>query len=199
MKRTPGKTPSAREKYWIKIIEEARRHSKGVTDYCRVMNVSKNNYYFWFKRLRPKHPEWHDLSNWPEIPAPQREAKPNGNGTHPETEVSVKARRRKWSGADRDRILMETDNLSGTDLAAALRREGIYVHTLTKWRTQRDLTNIANSKQSNAAATRLSSENKKLKDENIRLQKKLHQATEIIQLQKKISEMLTIAMDSEEQ
>jgi len=31
------------------------------------MNVSKNNYYFWFKRLRVNHDDWHDLTNRPEI------------------------------------------------------------------------------------------------------------------------------------
>lgn len=75
MKRTPGKTPAARERYWRKIIEEARRYPQGITEYCRVMNVSKNNYYFWFKRLRSQHPEWHDLTNHPEVIAPHRKSK----------------------------------------------------------------------------------------------------------------------------
>jgi hypothetical protein len=67
MKRTPGKTTASKEKYWEKIIEAARRYPQGITQYCRVMNVSKDNYYQRFKRLRAKHPEWHDLSNRPEI------------------------------------------------------------------------------------------------------------------------------------
>lgn len=67
MKRTRGKTTAAKEKYWEKIIEAARRYPQGITQYCRVMNVKKGNYYQWFKRLRAKHPEWHDLSNHPEV------------------------------------------------------------------------------------------------------------------------------------
>ena len=67
MRRTPGKTTAAKEKYWEKIIMAARRYPQGVTEDCRVMNVSKNTYYFWFKRLRPKHPDWHDLTNHPKI------------------------------------------------------------------------------------------------------------------------------------
>jgi len=67
MQRTPGKTVESREKYWTKIIEAARRYPGGVTAYCRLMNVSKNNYYFWFKRLRVNHDDWHDLTNRPEI------------------------------------------------------------------------------------------------------------------------------------
>ncbi|MDZ4838028.1 MAG: hypothetical protein SGJ27_29950 [Candidatus Melainabacteria bacterium] len=80
MRKTPGKTPAARERYWTKIIVEARKYPNGITEYCRVMNVEKNNYYFWFKRLRPKHPEWHDLSNHPETLTPQKKTEKNGKG-----------------------------------------------------------------------------------------------------------------------
>ncbi len=192
MKRTPGKTPAAKEKYWTKIINEARGHPAGVTDYCRVMNFSKNNYYFWFKRLRVKHPEWHDLTNRPESSGQKNEkmANKNGVGSHPETEVTEKARRRKWSAAEKERFLTETDKLSGADLAAALRREGLYAHILNKWRTERDLAMMAASKQNGSGSGRLTTENKKLKEENARLQKKLTQANEIIQLQKKNSQMM---------
>jgi transposase len=197
MKRTPGKTINARERYWIKIIEEARRYPKGVTEYCRVMNVSKNNYYFWFKRLKPSHPNWHDLTNRPEISTQPTESKKNDGGTLPSTEVTVKARRKKWSGAEKERILKEFDALSAGDLSAALRREGLYVHTLNKWRTQRDLTEIASNRRPNGSPNPLSAENKKLREENNRLGKKLQQANEIIQLQKKISEMFGMAIEAQ--
>ena len=206
MKRTPGKTMAAKEKYWEKIIEAARRYPAGVTEYCRVMNVSKDNYYQWFKRLREKHPEWHDLTNRPEVivknsaTGPKRGSRRTGTSpedeasVRPETEVAIRAQRRKWTKADRERILEETDNLSGPDLAAALRREGLYVHVLNKWRTQRDLLRMATEKKSSTRANPLSAENKRLKEENARLQKKLQKANEIIDLQKKISEVLGIAL-----
>lgn len=196
MKRTPGKTAAARERYWTKIIEEARRFPKGITEYCRVMNVQKNSYYFWFKRLRPKHPDWVDLTNHPEVVAPERMSQQITNGDQPSAEVSVKARRRKWSATDRERILKEANGLAGADLGALLRREGLYVHTLNKWRTENDLNGIANNGKN---PHRLTAENKKLKEENARLQKKLQHANEIIQLQKKISEMLGMALDSIEE
>jgi transposase-like protein len=199
MKKTPGKTPSARERYWKKIIAEARRYPKGVTEYCRVMNVSKNNYYSWFKKLRAKHPEWHDLTNSPEILVPRQQVTSATDEEHPQTEVNVKARRKKWSADERERIIQETDNLSGGDLGAVLRREGVYVHTLNKWRTQRDLLNIANSKKVQTVSAQLAAENKKLKEDKARLEKKLLQANEIIQLQKKISEMLGMALNSIEE
>lgn len=207
MQRTPGKTVAAKERYWTKIIQAARRYPKGVTEYCRVMNVSKNNYYFWFKRLRPQHPEWHDLTNHPEVlPAnehatgrwrdgePTRSPTKSNGGERPEIEITVRARRRKWSAADKERVLAETDNLSAGDLAAALRREGLYVHTLNKWRTERDLHKIANHAVGNTKPNPLSAENKKLKEENARLQRRLQKANEIIELQKKLSEVLGIAL-----
>jgi transposase len=205
MKKTPGKNDAAKERYWTKIIEEARKYPKGVTEYCRVMNVEKPTYYFWFKRLRPKHPEWHDLTNHPEVLDPNRRDKGQKNrhqdqqltnGAQPDTEVTVKARRRKWSAADRERILKEFDRLQGADLAAALRREGLYVHTLTKWRTERDLKEIAQNANRAKGPNPLAAENKKLKEEIARLEKKLQQSGEIIQLQKKISEMLGMALDA---
>ncbi len=210
MKKTPGKTTASKEKYWAKIIEAARRYPKGVTEYCRVMNVSKDNYYQWFKRLRAQHPEWHDLTNRPEVISTNtasgylREkrtttSEADGNNERPDTEVAVRTQRRKWTASDRARVLEETDNLSGPDLAAAIRREGLYVHTLNKWRTQRDLLKIATEKKTSAKGNPLSAENKKLKEENARLQKRLQKATEIIDLQKKISEVLGIALTATEE
>lgn len=204
MKKTPGKTSAAKEKYWEKIIAAARRYPKGVTEYCRVMNVSKDNYYQWFKKLREKHPEWKDLSTRPEAIAVNtatgylRESRTSASlrkelvkeGDDPETEVLVRAQRRKWTAPDRERILSETDELSGPDLAAALRREGLYVHTLNKWRTLRDLNRIATEKKTNTRGNPLSVENRKLKEEIERLQRKLQKANDIIDLQKKISAVL---------
>jgi len=193
MKRTPGKSIEAREKYWLKIIEAARRYPAGITAYCRFMDISKNNYYFWFKRLRPNHPEWHDLTNHPEILLPVQQKKPSDDPKAPiETEVLLNRRRRKWSLADRARILEETDNADPGELGAILRREGLYVHTLNKWRTARDLLEIAVQKKQRTPQSNVpSAEFKKLKEENLRLVKQLRQATDIIGLQKKISDLLS--------
>ncbi len=199
MQKTPGNSPAAREKFWTKIIIEARKYPKGVTEYCRIMNVSKNNYYFWFKRLRPKHPEWHDLSNHPEalLPTKDFDGSEKGNGD-PSSEVSPRSQRRKWNATDRERILEETDGLSGGDLSALMRREGVHSHTLNKWRTERDLKSIAKSKALKIPNP-LTAENKKLREEVNRLEKKLQKANDIIMLQKKISEMLTITLDGTEE
>ncbi len=196
MQKTPGKTVEARERYWTRKIEEARRHPKGVTDFCRRNSLSKNNYYQWFKRLRKVHPEWYDLTNHPEIE--DSDKKLEDSDGDPETEVSLRPRRRKFTADDRAMILQETDNASPAILAAVLRREGLYVHTLNKWRSQRDLMALTPQKRGpkvNYHAT----ENRKLREENARLEKKLLQATEIIKLQKKISEILGITLEQLEQ
>jgi len=200
MKRTPGKSVESREKYWTKKIEEARRHPKGITDYCRRNNLSKNNYYFWFKRLRKQQPGWHDLTNHPEISKNGKEpenAKAQAE-EEPSTEVIVKPRRRKFSAADKALILEETDNATSEQLAAVLRREGLYVHTLNKWRTQRDLLALT-PKTRGPKVNYHASENKKLRDRNARLEKKLLRATEIIKLQKKISEILGMTLEQLEE
>jgi transposase-like protein len=199
MKRTPGKSVESREKYWTKRIEAARRHPKGITDYCRQNNLSKNNYYSWFKRLRKHHPEWHDLTNYPEVSADAKDlGKEATIEKEPSTEVLVKPRRRKFTEADRALILEETDNASSEQLAAVLRREGIYVHTLNKWRTQRDLLALT-PKTRGPKVNYHASENKKLRDQNARLEKKLLRATEIIKLQKKISKLLGMTLEQLEE
>lgn len=199
MKKTPGKTVAAREKYWTRKIEEARRHPGGVTDYCRQNELSKENYYQWFRRLRVKHPDWEDLTNHPEI-----DAKTSGTeivkeeADSVEAEVLVKPRRKKFKAEDRALILEQTDNAMPDELAAILRREGIHVHTLNKWRTQRDLMAMATRKRGPKVAHH-AAENKLLRDKNARLEKKLHRATEIIKLQKKISEILGVTLEELEE
>ena len=186
MKKTPGKTVAAREKYWTKVIEEARSYPEGVTAYCRWAGVSKGNYYSWFRRLRVHHPDWHDLSNHPQLVSSRK----TNNGSESDTEVALNARRRrKWSAADKERILKETDEAHPKELGAILRREGIYVHTLNKWRTERDLLDLSPKKRG-PRSNPLTAENRKLKEQIKRLEKKLRQANEIIVLQKKISDMM---------
>ena len=113
-----------------------------------------------------------------------------GSKEQPETEVSLTTRRRKWSISDRARILKDTDNAEPGELGAILRKEGLYVHTLSKWRTERDLAKMAQQKKQEPANTASTTESNNLKLENLRLTKKLRQATEIIKLQKKISDLL---------
>ena len=56
----------------------------------------------------------------------------------PDPEVPAKARTRRWSAAEKSRILAEYENLGKADKGALLRREGIYSSLIAAWRAQRD-------------------------------------------------------------
>jgi len=47
MNQTPGNTTAQKQRYWTKIIIQARAHPDpdGVSAYCASHNVSINNYY----------------------------------------------------------------------------------------------------------------------------------------------------------
>ena len=57
----------------------------------------------------------------------------------PNTEVVAKAKRKRFTAAEKIRILREVDACQGTgEIGALLRREGIYSSYLTTWRRQRE-------------------------------------------------------------
>jgi transposase-like protein len=111
-----------------------------------------------------------------------------------ETEVSEKATRRKFSSSQKTRILRETDSAGRGHVAAILRREGIYASHLQQWRTEREITNLAAAEKRTQTTNPLAAEIKKLKAKNERLEKRLEQANKIIELQKKVSEILGIRL-----
>src|SRR5215211_4269652 len=110
----------------------------------------------------------------------------------PNTEVLAKARRKRFTAAEKLRILREVDACQGSgEIGALLRREGIYSSYLTTWRRQREageLDGLAPQKRGpklNPQAMELA----KLRRENERLQERLHQAELIINVQKKVAQM----------
>jgi transposase len=184
MKKTPGTTPAEREAYWTEIIEQARRYPAGVTAYCNDNGIEKNNYYSWFKRLRQSHPEWDDLSQ-----NASRKGKRSKKKRRPQTEVSEKATRRRFSAKEKARILQETDGAPRGKIAAILRREGIYSSHLQKWRLQRDEEALAPKKRGPKVDVQ-SKKIKELEKKMVRLEKKLAHAHALIELQKKVAEIL---------
>lgn len=193
MQMTPGDTPAEREAYWVGVIDEARRYRDGVTAYCRDCNISKNNYYSWFRRLRPKHSNWKDdLSHNPPKQKKKKQPQP-GAKKQPETEVLEKATRRIFSPAEKARILKAADEASPGQLGALLRKEGIYASHLQKWRIER-ATSTLEPKKRGPVANPLTAENRKLKVQNERLLKRLKQAEQIIDIQKKVSEILGVTL-----
>ena len=110
----------------------------------------------------------------------------------PKTEVVAKAKRKRFTAAEKLRILREVDACQGSgEIGALLRREGIYSSYLTTWRRQRErgeLDGLAPQKRGPKPDPQ-AVEIARLKRENERLQKRLEQAEFIIDFQKKVAQM----------
>jgi transposase len=187
MKRTPGFTDEEREQYWTKIINQARRDPRGVTAFLLEQGVEKNNYYQWFKALRRSHPEWHDLSKDPNHRALKERSK--SGMKLPKTEVVEKPKRRRWSPKEKARILDELESAGSGKGNAILRREGIYSSQIHQWRSERDQGSLVAKKRGpkpNPAAHEV----KQLKAKLAKTEKKLAQANALLELQKKVAEIL---------
>jgi transposase-like protein len=108
--------------------------------------------------------------------------------------VPAKAQRRKFSAADKQRILEEVDRAAGNGgIGAVLRREGIYSSTLHSWRKERDAAvQQAFSQKRGPQPKRnpLAGENEKLRRQNQRLQEDLEKAHIVIEVQKKVAKLL---------
>jgi transposase len=121
-----------------------------------------------------------------------------------DAEVPEKAKRRRFDAAYKQRILEEADRCSQSgELGQLLRREGLYSSLLGTWRRQRDegsLAGLAPKRRGRQAKRRdpLAKELDKLRRENQRLAERLRQAEMIIDVQKKVSEMLGIPLASPE-
>lgn len=123
-----------------------------------------------------------------------------GQPPTPDPEVPEKAKRRRFSASYKLEILKRTDAMAGTgEIGAMLRREGLYWSMLSKWRQQRDagaLRGLKPKKRGPKAekSDPLVKENKQLRREVGQLQGKLKQAELIIDIQKKVAEILGIPL-----
>jgi transposase-like protein len=114
-------------------------------------------------------------------------------------EVDSKATRRRFSAEYKRRILQEADRCESGEVAALMRREGLYSSNLTTWRKQRKSGEIAGlepRKRGKKPVPRnpLAAEYEKLRRETQRLQKRLHQAEVIIDVQKKLCDLLGLTV-----
>lgn len=113
-------------------------------------------------------------------------------------ELSDHPRRRSFTVQDKLRILAETDEAAESGgIGAILRREGLYSSSLTDWRRQRAAGTLGaltaakrgpRSRQPNPLADALA---EALRD-IARLQRRVERAEAIIDLQKKVAELLGI-------
>ena len=114
----------------------------------------------------------------------------------PDPEVVPTAKRRRFSAAYKSRILEEADACTEPgEIGALLRREGIFSSYLTRWRREREQgqSDALNPKKRGPKASvdeALAKEIAQLRRENERLEARLAQAETIIDVQKKLSELL---------
>ena len=115
-------------------------------------------------------------------------------------ELSDRPRRRTFTGQDKLRILAETDRATETGgIGAILRREGLYSSALTDWRKQRDagaFGALAPAKRGRKTVepNPLAAELALVQRDNARLTLRLKRAEAIIELQKKVAELLGIPL-----
>ena len=117
----------------------------------------------------------------------------------PANEISPKPNRRKFTASYKARIVAEADVCKGDgQIGALLRREGLYSSQLCSWRAQaragslKELGRKRGPKTKRTAAQRHADE---LERENARLRAKLQHAEDIIEIQKKLSQILGIQLN----
>ena len=117
-----------------------------------------------------------------------------------EVEVLEKATRRRFTAEYKAKVLKEADVCKQPgEIGALLRREGLYHSHLTVWREQRrkgELVGLAQKKrgpapkETNPLAAKLAT----MEKENVRLKARAERAEALVDLQKKVSEILGIAL-----
>jgi transposase-like protein len=119
----------------------------------------------------------------------------------PDPEVTEKGRRRRFTAAYKSDIVRQAlaCRESG-EIGALLRREGLYSSQLSKWRAQyeRGASQALADDTRGRRSTRnpLDEEVQRLRRQNMRLEHRLKQAEAIIEIQKKVSEILGIPLAS---
>jgi transposase-like protein len=120
----------------------------------------------------------------------------------PDSEVKTPYRR--FSAKEKLRILEEADACTEPgEIGALIRREGIYSSYLSRWRRARDRGQLDGLSAKKRGPRRtidqeLAEENAALRRENERLRIRLEQAETIIEVQKKLSEVLGLEPSAQE-
>ena len=122
-----------------------------------------------------------------------------------ETEVVVKAARRRFTAAEKLRVLSEADRCTKPgELGALLRREGLYSSHLATWRTARrrgELAGLA-PRARGPKAKPIDPRDRKIAElerETRRLLARLERAEGLIAVQKKVAQILGLPLENDEQ
>jgi hypothetical protein len=117
-----------------------------------------------------------------------------------EVEVEAKAGRRRFTAEYKGKVLRQADQCKESgQIGALLRREGLYWSNLTKWRKQRESGELAGLSAKRRGPERreknpLGERVKELERDNERLKRRAERAERIVELQKKVSEILGIEL-----
>ena len=118
-----------------------------------------------------------------------------------ETEVTPRTKRRRFTREYKLSVLERVERCTHAgEIGKLLRREGLYSSHLASWRRQRregTLRALGRKRGPKKTKSAEHLENEKLRRENERLRKKLAHAEKIIDVQKKLSEVLGIPLDDE--
>ena len=109
------------------------------------------------------------------------------------TEVVAKAKRRQHPAEYKLRILREADACKGTgEVGALLRREGLYSSLVSKWRDQRERGSLSglSGQRRGPKVDPNAAELARLQRENKRLKEQLEWAELIIDVQKKVAQLV---------
>jgi transposase len=123
------------------------------------------------------------------------------NNKPPDPEVVIKPQPRRFTAEYKLSMLKEYDACDQPgEKGALLRREGIYASNISTWRrqySQGGMDGLHKTKRGPKADPH-SRENKQLREENEQLKKRLQQAELIIEVQKKVSQILEIELNEQE-
>lgn len=125
----------------------------------------------------------------------------NGTKSLTEVEVVAKAERRRFTAEYKLKVLREADSCKQSgEIGALLRREGLYWSNLITWRKQRERGELAGLSARKRGPKRrernpLEERVRELERDNGRLKRRAERAEGIVELQKKISEILGIELE----
>lgn len=135
-----------------------------------------------------------ERSEPPRSVEPAQTGAPLAGRVPPEPEVSARPTRRRFTVEYKERIVREAGRCTEPgQIGALLRREGLYSSHLDKWRkklAQGGREALAAKRGRKPTRTAAQVELEKLRKRNARLEQRLKQAETIIEIQKKVAEIL---------
>ena len=126
-----------------------------------------------------------------------------GSSARPDPEVTSTAHRRRFSAKYKLQILQEFDRCTQRgEIGALLRREGLYSSQLFNWKRQREQGQLSGLSHKRGRKGRVKDSREQrvaeLEKENRRLQRKFERVEVVIEVQKKVSSLLGIPLETTE-